>query len=54
MYLALKENQNFVRDTETVLDVFKLGMDDHWCNKLDRFIRRDQLTLSQMVLKKAG
>ena len=54
LYLTLKENRNFVRDTEAVLDVFKLGLDDHWCDKLSRFIRRDQLTLSQMMLKKEG
>lgn len=54
LYLSLKENQNFVKDTEAVFDVFKLGIEDRWRNKISRFIRRDQLTLSKMILKKEG
>ena len=48
------EDEIFVNDTQTVLNVFSLGLNDGLLNQFKRLVGYEKLTLSQMVLRKVG
>lgn len=54
MYLTLKQNPQFLEDTQMVCKIFKSGIEMNMQDRLKNATGYNQLRLSQMVLKKEG